>query len=137
MGTPMKRRVWDLLLIMTAAPHSCDVVTSALRLSHAVLHNGGSVRVWACGYANMLTQDTFGDTKLPNTRDPEGHYPSSSAIVRQLTADSDGRFAWIACTACTEERGATHHIPHVRHRSPSRLAGTIGAARQTLYLGGA
>ncbi|MFD4035348.1 hypothetical protein ACFWVP_33750 [Streptomyces sp. NPDC058637] len=137
MGTPMKRRVWDLLLIMTAAPHSSDVVTSALRLSHAVLHNGGSVRVWACGYANMLTQDTFGDTKLPNTRDPEGHYPSSSAIVRQLTADSDGRFAWIACTACTAERGAIHHIPHVRHRSPARLAGTVDAAKQTLYLGGA
>ncbi|MDQ0795479.1 hypothetical protein [Streptomyces sp. B1I3] len=137
MGTPMKRRVWDLLLIMTAAPHSGDVVTSALRLSHAVLENGGSVRVWACGYANMLTQDTFGDTKLPNTRDPEGHYPSSSAVVRQLTADGKGRFAWIACTACSEERGAIHHIPQVRHRSPLRLAGTIDAARQTLYLGGA
>lgn len=137
MTTPMKRRVWDLLLIMTAAPHSGDVVTSALRLSHAVLADGGSVRIWACGYANMLTQDTFGDTKLPNTRDPEGHYPSPPAIVRRLTAESAGRFAWIACTACSEERGATHHIPQVRHRSPLRLAGTIDAARQTLYLGGA
>ncbi|MGW2183898.1 hypothetical protein ACWCXX_39175 [Streptomyces sp. NPDC001732] len=137
MGSSMKRRMWDLLLVLTAAPHSGDVVTSALRLSQAVLDNGGSVRVWACGYSNMMTQDTFGDTKLPNTRDPEGHYPSPAAIVRQLMADSEGRFAWIACTACSEERGATHHIPQVRHRSPLRLAGTMAGAKQTLYLGGA
>ncbi|MQS06881.1 hypothetical protein [Streptomyces alkaliphilus] len=137
MAGGMERRMWDLLLILTAAPHSGDVVTSALRLSQAVLDKGGSVRVWACGYATMMTQDTFGDTKLPNTRDPEGYYPSPSAIVRRMIADGRGRFAWIACTACTEERGATHHIPQVRHRSPLRLATTVVGARQTLYLGGA
>jgi sulfur relay (sulfurtransferase) complex TusBCD TusD component (DsrE family) len=137
MAATMERRMWDLLLILTAAPHSSDVVTSALRLSQAVLDNGGSVRVWACGYATMMTQDTFGETKLPNTRDPEGHYPSPSAIVQRMIADGRGRFAWIGCTACTEERGATHHIPQVRHRSPLRLAATVAGARRTLYLGGA
>jgi len=133
----MKRRMWDLLLILTAPPHSGDVVTSALRLSQAVLDRGGSVRIWACGYSTMLTQDTFGDTKLPNTRNPKGHYPSPSAVIQRMIADSDGRFAWIGCTACSEERGAVHHVPQVRQRSPERLALTMAGARQTLYLGGA
>jgi sulfur relay (sulfurtransferase) complex TusBCD TusD component (DsrE family) len=133
----LEKKVWDLLLVVTAAPHSTDVITSALRLSQAVLDNGGSVRFWACGYATMLTQTTHGDTKPANTRDPDGDYPSPAAIARRMIEAGGGRFGWIGCTACSEERGATQHIPQVRRRSPARLAATMAAAKRTLYLGGA
>lgn len=135
--TKIVQRRWGLLLVVTAAPHSNDVITSALRLAQSVLDQGKTVRMWACGYANMLTQKSHGDTKLINTRDPEGHYPSSAHIVREMLAANPGKFAWIACTACSAERGATDHIAEVRFRSPMRFVSTIEAADQTVFIGGA
>ncbi|MBC2875737.1 MULTISPECIES: hypothetical protein [Streptomyces] len=131
------RALWDLLLVVTAAPHSNDVVTSALRLAQAVLDEGKSVRVWACGYVNMLTQTTHADTKPVNTRDPDGIYPSSSRIIRDMLAANPRRLSWISCTACSAERGATHHIDEVRFRSPARFVATIQAAKKTVFIGGA
>lgn len=136
-STKIVQRRWGLLLVVTAAPHSNDVITSALRLAQAVLDQGKTVRMWACGYANMLTQKSHGDTKLINTRDPEGYYPSSAHIVREMLAANPGKFAWIACTACSAERGATDHIAEVRFRSPMRFVSTIEAADQTVFIGGA
>lgn len=133
----MRRREWDVLLVVTAAPYSSDAVTSALRIAQAVLDGGGSVRFWACGYATMLTQTVQGDTKIVNTRDPDGHYPSSSAVARAMIAAHGDRFGWIGCTACSAERGAVSHIPEVRLRSPLRLKQTMAAAKTTVYIGGA
>ncbi|MFF2651048.1 hypothetical protein [Streptomyces sp. NPDC058045] len=137
MAAKIAQRRWDLLLVVTAAPHSNDVVTSALRMAQAVLDQGKTVRLWACGYANMLTQTTHGETKLINTRDPEGVYPSPSRIVRDMLAANPGKFAWIACTACSAERGATSHIDEVRFRSPMRFVSTIQGADKTVFIGGA
>lgn len=134
---PGTQRRWDLLLVVTAAPHSNDVITSSLRLAQAVLEQGHAVRLWACGYANMLTQTTQGDTKPVNTREPNTTYPSSAEVVRRMLADNPGRFAWIACTACSAERGATQHIPEVRLRSPARFVSTIESADKTVFIGGA
>ncbi|MBP0455072.1 MULTISPECIES: hypothetical protein [unclassified Kitasatospora] len=131
------QRRWDLLLVVTAAPHSNDVITSALRLAQAVLDEGRTVRLWACGYANMLTQQSQGETKLVNTRDPQGYYPSSVTVVRRMLAAHGSRFAWIACTACSAERGATDHIAEVRFRSPMRFVSTIESADKTVFIGGA
>lgn len=133
----VQQRQWDLLLVLTGSPHYNDVVTSALRLAQATLDKGGSVRLWACGYATMLTQTTHGDTKLPNVRKPEVAYPSSAAVARSMIAANPGRFGWIACTACSAERGAIQHIPDVRLRSAARFAATIGAATTTVFIGGA
>lgn len=133
----IRTRQWDLLLVLTGPPHQNDVVTSALRLAQATLDRGGSVRLWACGYATMLTQTTHGDTKLANVRRPDVDYPSSVAVAKSMLSASEGRFDWIGCTACSVERGATLHIPEVRLRSPGRFAATIGAARTTIFIGGA
>ncbi|WP_216206397.1 hypothetical protein [Amycolatopsis aidingensis] len=135
MALPTRR--WDLLLIMTAPPHYNDTFTTVLRLSEAMLRRGGAVRVWACGYANMLTQDTHGETKPKNTRAPEVAYPSSAAIVRQLIAGNEGRFGWIGCTTCSAERGATNHIAEVLMRSPGRLMATMATSAKTIFIGGA
>lgn len=132
----MTRR-WDLLLVLTGAPHGSDVVTTTLRMTQAALRRGSSVRVWACGYATMLTQTSLGDTKPRNTRDPDTVYPSTAALIRQMLADFDGRLSWIGCTACSAERGAISHIPQVRLRSPARFVQTIKAADKTVFIGGA
>ena len=130
-------RRWDLLLVITAAPHYNDMLTSALRLGQAVLDAGGSVRFWACGYATMLTQTTHGENKPPSTRRPEVAYPSSVTVIRRMLSAAPGRVGWIACTACSAERGSTNHIPEVRLRSPGRYMATVQASANTLFIGGA
>lgn len=131
------RRMWDLLLVLTAPPHVDDSLTTVLRLSRAMLDTGRTVRVWACGYNTMLTQETLGLVKPVNLLDRAGSYPSAAAVIGDMVDTHQGRFGWIVCTACSAERGAGRHIDQVRLRSDARLAATIGAARRTLYVGGA
>jgi hypothetical protein len=130
-------RRWDLLLVVTGAPYGSDLLTTALRLAQAVLRRGGSVRIWACGYTTMVTQTALGELKPPDLRDPDRPYPSMPAVVRQLLAGFPGQVGWIGCTACSGERGATHHIEEVRLRSPARFAQTIAASARTVFIGGA
>jgi len=130
-------RHWDLLLIVTGAPYGSDMLTTALRLAQAVLRRGGSVRIWACGYTTMVTQTHLGELKPPNLRHPDRPYPSMPTVVRQLLAGFPGQVGWIGCTACSGERGATHHIEEVRLRSPARFAQTIAASTRTIFIGGA
>ncbi|MGP3947302.1 hypothetical protein [Streptomyces sp. 7N604] len=136
MAPKTAERRWDLLLVITGTPHQDDMATTALRLAQAVLDEGGTVRVWACGYATMLTQTALGDTKPRNVRRPDRDYPSSAGIIRRMLVAGSGRFAWIGCTACSAERGATSHMPEVRLRSPMRFVPTIEAAVKTVYIGG-
>jgi sulfur relay (sulfurtransferase) complex TusBCD TusD component (DsrE family) len=139
-GAPARRprmRQWDLLLIVTGAPYGSDMLTTALRLAQAVLRRGGSVRIWACGYTTMVTQTPLGEVKPPNLQHPDRPYPSMPTVVRQLLAGFPGRVGWIGCTACSGERGATHHIEEVRLRSPARFAATIAASGRTVFIGGA
>lgn len=137
MAVTAATRRWDLLLIVTAAPYGSDMLTTALRMAQAVLAKGGSVRIWACGYTTMVTQAPLGDAKPRNLQDPERVYPSMPAVVRQLLAGWPGQLAWIGCTACSGERGATNHIEEVRLRSPARFASTIAASGRTVFIGGA
>ncbi|MEK8104416.1 hypothetical protein NKG94_03195 [Micromonospora sp. M12] len=108
-----------------------------LRLSRAMLDIGRTVRVWACGYNTMLTQETLGIVKPVNLLDTNRSYPSAAGVIGDMVDTHQGRFGWIVCTACSAERGAGRHIGQVRLRSDARLAATIGAAHRTLYVGGA
>jgi sulfur relay (sulfurtransferase) complex TusBCD TusD component (DsrE family) len=135
--TVIERRMWDLLVILTAPPHTTDALTTVLRLVQSVLDQGKSVRVWACGYNTILTQASLGDAKPANLRDPDQTAPSAATLIRHLVTDHPRRMSWIVCTACSKERGASTHIPEVRLRSDARLAQTIATARKTIYIGGA
>jgi sulfur relay (sulfurtransferase) complex TusBCD TusD component (DsrE family) len=131
------RKRWDLLVVLTAPPHTTEALTTVLRLAQAVLDEGRTVRIWACGYNTMLTQVSLGDAKPVNLRDPDRVYPSAAAVIGRMLADHGGRMGWIVCTACSAERGATRHIPAVRLRSDARLMATVAAADRTIYVGGA
>jgi sulfur relay (sulfurtransferase) complex TusBCD TusD component (DsrE family) len=127
----------DLMLLLTGAPYASDLVTTALRLLDAVLAKGGTVRVWACGYATMLTQCSLGEVKPGNMRELGRDYPSTASVVRRMLADYRGQLAWDVCRFCSEERGATGHIDEVRVRSPLKIGKLAGAATKVLYIGGA
>ncbi|MBO8184013.1 hypothetical protein [Streptomyces spirodelae] len=137
MAATVERRSWDVLIVLTAPPHTTDALTTVLRLTQAVLEREQTLRVWACGYNTMLTQSSLGETKPADLRDPATPAPTAGALIRGLLTAYKGRFSWIVCTACSAERGAHDHIPEVRLRSDARLAATIAAARRTLYIGGA
>ncbi|MCW7944043.1 hypothetical protein AAW14_18830 [Streptomyces hygroscopicus] len=132
----VERRRWDLLIVLTAPPHTDDTLTTVLRLAQAVLDQGRSVRIWACGYNTVLTQESLGDKKPGNLLAPDREHPSAAGLVRRLVSDHPGRVSWIVCTACSAERGAAHHVPEVRLRSVARLAATMEAAERTVYIGG-
>lgn len=126
-----------LLLFLTGPPHASDLVTTVLRLADAILRQGGTVRVWACGYATLLTQRSLGENKPANMRAWREVYPTTATIVARLLADYQGRLTWDVCRFCSDERGACGHIPQVRVRSPLRLGEVMSAVPKVLYLGGA
>ena len=132
----MTRSDWDLLLAVMAAPHASDTFTTVLRLLEAALASGARVQVWTCGHATLLTQRSLGELKPRNVVDWTREHPSSAALVRQLLEASGGRLAWHACRFCSEERGATDHIPEVRVRPPFRFVDHVAAARKTVLIGG-
>lgn len=137
MAVTVERRRWDVLVVLTAPPHVTETFTAVLRLAQEVADAGRTIRVWACGYNTMLSQVTLGATKPVDLRAPDRPAPSAAALIARLVEDNGGRVAWIACSACSAERGAGEHIPQVRMRSDARLAATIAAADRSVYIGGA
>ena len=137
MAATVERRMWDVLIVLTAPPHASDALTTVLRLAQEVLDREHTVRVWACGYNTMLTQNSLGGTKPADLRDPDTPAPTAGALIQGLLTAYKGRFSWIVCTACSAERGARDHLREARLRSDARLAATIAAARRTVYIGGA
>lgn len=125
----------DVLLALMGAPHTSDMVTSALRLTQALLDRGGRVQVWTCGYATTLTQVSLGETKPRNVVDWSRDYPSTAALVRELLAGSDGRLSWYSCRFCGEERGVTGHVPQIQVRAPFKFGEHVAASAKTLFLG--
>ena len=127
---------WDLLVTLMAPPHASDTFTTVLRLLEATLARGARVQVWTCGYATLLTQRSLGTTKPRNIVAWEREHRSAAALVRDLLAANDGRLAWHACRFCSEERGASAHIPEVKLRAPFRFAGHVAESRKTVLIGG-
>lgn len=125
----------DVLLAMMGAPHASDLVTSALRMTQAMLDRGGLVHVWTCGYATTLTQLSLGESKPRNVVDWSRDYPSAASLIRELLSASGGRLAWYSCRFCGEERGVTQHIPEVKVRPPFKFGDHVAAAGKTLFLG--
>lgn len=125
----------DVLLALMGAPHTSDMVTSALRLTQALLDRGARVQVWTCGYATALTQASLGESKPRNVVDWSRDYPSSATLVRELLANSRGRLSWYSCRFCAEERGAAEQIPQIRVRPPFKFGEHVAAAAKTMFLG--
>ncbi|TVL88960.1 hypothetical protein LRS74_18505 [Streptomyces sp. LX-29] len=125
----------DVMLVVMGPPHSGELTTSVLRLTHALLAQGATVQVWACGYSTMLSQQAMGETKPINLLDRHAEYPTTVALIRSLHEAFPGRLWWFGCRACSEHRGATGHIPEVVMRAPSTFGKHVAAATKTVFMG--
>jgi hypothetical protein len=125
----------DVLVTVLGAPHADDSTTSVLRLVQGMLGQGGRVQVWACGYATMLTQRSLGAFKPRNVAAWDVDYPSTAALVDGLLDAYPDRLFWYGCAFCSEERGATDHLPRVVLRSPAWYGENVAAAAKTLLIG--
>jgi sulfur relay (sulfurtransferase) complex TusBCD TusD component (DsrE family) len=125
----------DVLIKLLGPPYAADMVTSALRLSGALLDRGASVQVWTCGYATSLTTAGLGDAKPRNVLDWSRVFPSTSTLVAELLAAHSGRLHWFVCRACATERGTADQMATVRLRSPSRFWEHVQATDQLLAMG--
>lgn len=117
------------------APHGSDQVTSALRLTQALLERGASVQVWTCGYATLLTQRALGPDKPRNLADWNRDHPSTAALAEELLTAFPGRLYWYGCRFCSDDRGAAEHLPQVVLRPPAGYAANVAAAGKTVLVG--
>ncbi|MFD1147567.1 hypothetical protein [Saccharothrix hoggarensis] len=125
----------DVLITLMGAPHADDTVTSAIRLVQAMLARGGRVQVWTCGYATMLTQRSLGDSKPRNLADWSAEYPTTTALVSELLEAFPEQLFWYGCRFCSDDRGATDHLPGVVLRAPAKYADNVAAAAKTVLIG--
>ncbi|MBO0819767.1 MAG: hypothetical protein J2P26_02835 [Nocardiopsaceae bacterium] len=132
---PRRTEKPDVMIAIMGAPHASDLVTSALRLTQALLDQGGRVNVWTCGYATTLTQASLGENKPRNVVDWSRDYPSSVTLVRGLLASNAERLAWYVCRFCSAERGAAEQIDQIRFASPFKFGEHVNAAGKALFLG--
>ncbi|MFE0106742.1 hypothetical protein [Streptomyces sp. NPDC059009] len=125
----------DVLITLMGAPHASDRVTSALRLTQALLERGATVQVWTCGYATLLTQRGLGPDKPRNLADWNRTHPSTAALAEELLTAFPDRLYWYGCRFCSDDRGAVDHLPQVVLRPPAGYAANVAAADKTLMLG--
>ncbi|MGW2254455.1 hypothetical protein ACWCXH_30330 [Kitasatospora sp. NPDC001660] len=133
----MARRIphTDVLITLMGAPHASDQVTTALRLTQALLERGATVQVWTCGYATLLTQKSLGPDKPRNLADWNRDYPSLTALAEELLTAHPDRLHWYGCRFCSDDRGAVDHLPQVVLRPPAGYAANVAAADKTLLMG--
>ncbi|MFD7901713.1 hypothetical protein ACFV4F_25365 [Kitasatospora sp. NPDC059722] len=133
----MARRIphTDVLITLMGAPHASDQVTTALRLTQALLERGATVQVWTCGYATLLTQKPLGPDKPRNLADWNREYPSLATLAGELLTAHPDRLHWYGCRFCSDDRGAVDHLPQVVLRPPAGYAANVAAADKTLLMG--
>ncbi|MEE1784239.1 hypothetical protein PUR71_15225 [Streptomyces sp. SP17BM10] len=130
----------DVLITLMGAPHASDQVTTALRLTQALLERGATVQVWTCGYATLLTRKPPGPDEprdladLADLADRERERPSLAALAEELLTAHPDRLHWYGCRSCSD-RGAVDHLPQVVLRPPAGYAANVAAADKTLLMG--
>lgn len=134
---------WDLLLVVTNDRYGSVRFGTVQRLIGTALRTGHSIQVWACGEANGLTElasaqaghSSGGGSSTAGSR-CSGDEQSTAEQIGDLIADNAGRFAWLACQTCSDERGAGEHIPGLPTPSFADLRDYVGQAAKTVFIGG-
>jgi hypothetical protein len=130
---------WDVLLVVTSDRYGTELFGTVLRLIGAALRDGRSVQVWACGYSTMLTQRGDAANQCGSAAGEErctaGDHPAADQIARLITEQA-GRFSWLACQTCSDDRGAGEHIAGVPSPSLTQFHDYVDTAAKTIYIGG-
>ncbi|KJS52823.1 hypothetical protein [Streptomyces rubellomurinus] len=125
----------DVLLALMGAPHTSDMLTSAVRLAQALLERGATVHLWTCGHATGIAKAALGATKPRNLENWAHGYPSTLALAERLLDAFPEQLTWYSCRFCTEERGSVPLADRIKLRPPFKFAEHVAAARTTLFLG--
>lgn len=116
----------DVLLVVTSDRYGRDQFGTIRRLIDTALRSGHSLRVWACGYANMLTE-----------RGEPGEALPEADIIGNLVASHADEFSWVACRTCSDARGAEAHIDGVlTEPSFANFRDYVESATKVVYIGG-
>ncbi|MDC8758936.1 DsrE family protein [Janthinobacterium fluminis] len=123
---------------MMGAPFQSDTVTSLFRMVESALSQGHNVTVWNCGYATGLSQTTLvrpRDFFAPP--DSAASNPNTAEMVQALFRryPDEGRFEWLVCRYCMEERGTVHQIEQAKVKIPFSFQHYLSAADVSLVLG--
>ena len=136
---------WDVLLVVTSDRYGSTQFGTVRRIIDATLRAGHSIQVWACGYANMLTEiSTEVDTAAACCASgppaagaaPAGQGAAAGQIAELVTAAPD-RFSWVACSSCSDDRAAAEHVPNVLTAPGfANFRDYVDNAAKTVYIGG-
>ncbi|OEU87010.1 hypothetical protein DB35_25945 [Streptomyces abyssalis] len=125
----------DVMLAVYGSPHQTELITTALRLTQALLDRGARVQIWTCGDATGLTRSTLGRTKPRNVLRWTTDYPSSASVISDLLDEYPDLLHWYVCRFCSDERGMSEQIPQVRRRPPFTFWDHTKSAGKLLTLG--
>lgn len=125
----------DVMLAIYGSPHQTEMITTALRLTQALLDRDARVQIWTCGDATGLTRTSLGATKPRNLLEWTRDYPSAASVVADLLEAYPGRLHWYVCRFCSDERGMSEQIPQVRRRPPFTFWDHTRSAGKLLTLG--
>jgi hypothetical protein len=122
------------------APWESEMITTMLRMVHEALGQGHEVAVWTCGGGTSLTIEALAGAKPGNPLDmisdrKDRQYPAIGALIRELLRKGNGRFEWLVCRHCMEERGATGQMQGVRIQPPFRFAQRLNSASVSIVMG--
>jgi hypothetical protein len=126
---------WDVLLVVTNDRYGSTQFDTVRRIIDATLRAGHSIQVWACGYANMLTEippDVDGGSACC-----EGDRPDAAAEIAELATENPDGFSWVACRSCSDDRGASEHVPAVLTAPGfADFRDYVDNAAKTVFIGG-
>ncbi|WP_345812302.1 hypothetical protein AAGS40_15030 [Paraburkholderia sp. PREW-6R] len=136
----------SLFFGMMGTPFQSETVTSLFRMVDSALSRGHRVTVWNCGYATGLSQaslvrppDSFAsaDADTHSVTGDTAHHPTTAEMIQALMRryGPTGRFDWLVCRYCMEERGATQQIPEAKVKIPFTFQHYLSEADVSLVLG--
>lgn len=127
---------WDLLLVVTSDRYGSALFGTVRRVIDAALRGGHSIQVWACGYSTMLTQRSLAQREPPDEVCCAADQPSAAEQIGRLVTEQAGRFSWLACQTCSDDRGAGEHIAGVPSPSLAQFRDYVDSAAKVVYIGG-
>ena len=113
-----------LTFMLMDAPFETARSTTALRLIDIAARRGYDINVFAyegAVYLPLAAQKQHANAVHGNDAAAEDHPLPREWIeaVMQETARNGGKFDWVNCGLCVDERGALEAIPGVRRGSPA------------------
>jgi tRNA 2-thiouridine synthesizing protein D len=122
------------------APFESARSTTALRLIDIAVRRGYNVNVFAyegAVYLPFAKQQQHANAVHGRSLEEENHVLPATLIasLMETAAKNDGKFDWVNCGLCVDERGASESINGIRRGSPADFWKMAEASDSTLVIG--